>query len=212
MNTVKDLVESFRDDEKDSSTAPFWSDSQLVRWANMAVARFCEKTRSVYDSTSAFTLIDYRAGESVYPRHHCIIDIVQAYTTGPNGRDLEVQAPGYTSQKDLPRTGMTKIMVVDNADLRLYPAPQEDGQLQLEVIRRPVKTLTIDSKLSDVPTTEREHLLLYIKHRAYRVNDAEIFDPAKSANFLAEFDQTCQEYYETASAGRRSGSIRYGGL
>jgi len=212
METVKDLVEAFRDDEKDEAKHSFWSDTQLIRWVNQAIDRFCVKTRSIYDSTSDFTLIDCAAGESVFPRHACIIDVVQAYTVGANGRDLEVQAPGYTRQRDLPRTGMPKIVVVDNTDLRVYPPFVAANQIQLEVIRRPIRPVGMSERIPDVPVHEREHLLLYLKHRAYRVNDAEIFDPAKSANFLAEFDQACQEYFETATAGRRSGSIRYGGL
>lgn len=212
MDTVKELVQAFRDDEKDAEAPYFWSDAQLVRWLNLALSRFCEKTRCIHDCTSSFTLIDFLEGEAVLPRHHCIIDIVQARIEGPNGVDLEVEAPGYTRSRDLPRTGRPRLMVVDNTDLRLYAPPTEAGQLQLEVIRRPIKQVTINDRIPDVPVSEREHLLLYMKHRAYRVSDGEIFDPAKADNYLGEFDDRCQEYYDTAQSGRRSGPIRYRGF
>lgn len=209
MDTVKDLVAAFRDDEKDIKAPYFWSDSQLVRWSRQAVDRFCEITRSVYDSTSAFTTIDVLVGDSVFPRHPSIIDIASASIEGQNGRELEIQAPGSTPRSCLPTSGRTRLMVIDNANFRLYPAAPEPFTLQLEVLRRSLRPLEMDSRLTDVPADQREHLLLYLKHRAYRVNDAEMFDPARSADFLAEFEQACQTYYEVAGRARSPRNIKF---
>ena len=209
MDTVKELVCAFREDERDA-VAPFlWSDPQLLRWARQAVDRFCEITRSVYDSTGLFTTVDVRAGDECIPRHPCIIDIISASIDAQGGRDLDIQAPGQTPHNQLPRTGMTKLLVVGSGDLRLYPPAPEDFSLQLSVTRRPVRQLELDSRLADVPVSEREHLLLFIKHRAYRVNDADMFDPAKADNYLAEFERACQHYYETAQRARRSSNIKF---
>lgn len=209
METVKDLVCAFREDEKDEVAPHFWSDGQLLRWSRQAVDRFCEITRSVYDGTSPFTTIDVRAGESVLPRHPCIIDIVSASIEGPGGRSLDIQAPGQTPRSCLPSNGSSRLLVVDNANLYLHPPAHIDFMLQLEITRRPVRQLELQSRLSDVPPSEREHLLLLLKHRAYRVNDAEVFDPAKADNYLAEFEQACQRYYEVAQQARRPGNIRF---
>jgi len=209
METVRELVEAFRDDEKDAAgTDSFWSDPQLVRWANQAVSRFCEITRSVYDSTSPFTLIELRAGESVIPRHACIIDIVSASFPAPNKRDLAIEPPGRTPRSCLPSSGATRLMVVDSHDMRLYPPVATDCELQLEVIRRQIRSLTLGCRLADVPPHARETLLLYMKHRAYRVHDAELFDPAKADNYLAEFERECQQHLETSRAAPRAGLIR----
>lgn len=205
MDTVKELVQAFREDEKDEAAPHFWSDGQLLRWARQAVDRFCEITRSVYDSTSPFTAIDVQAGESVLPRHPCIIDIVSASI---GGRQLDIQAPGETL-RDLPSSGATRLLVVDNANLTLHPPAQTDSMLLLQVLRRPVRALEMNSRLIDIPVSEREHLLLFIKHRAYRVSDAEVFDPAKADNYLAEFERACQRYYEVAQQARRPGNIRF---
>ena len=205
METVKELVCAFREDEKDAVAPYFWSDGQLLRWARQAVDRFCEITRSVYDSTSPFTTIDVQAGESVFPRHPCIIDIVSA---GIGGRQLDIHAPGETL-RDLPCSGATRLLVVDNANLTLHPPAQTDSTLSLQVLRRPVRPLELNSRLIDIPVSEREHLLLFIKHRAYRVSDAEVFDPAKADNYLAEFERACQRYYEVAQQARRPGNIRF---
>jgi len=209
MKTVQDLVDAFRDDEKDAAgDGSFWSEGQLVRWANQAVDRYCEITRSVYDSSSSFTTLSVNAGDSEFCRHDSIIDIVSASILPPNKRDLNIEAPGQTPFSCLPTSGMTKLLVVDTKTLRLYPPAATDCTLQMQVIRRSLRTLEIESRLDDVPRHARETLLLYMKHRAYRVNDAEMFDPAKSANFLAEFEGECQTHYETAQAARRPGRIK----
>lgn len=209
METVRELVEAFRDDEKDAAGPDaFWNDKQLVRWVNQAVDRYCELTRSVYDSTSPFTSVELRAGESVIPRHACIIDIVSASFPAPNKRDLDIQAPGRIPRSSLPTSGITRLMVVDSHDLRLYPPVPADCVLQLEVIRRSVRSLDIDCRLTDIPRHARETLLLYMKHRAYRVHDAELFDPAKADNYLAEFERECQQHLETSRAAPRAGLIR----
>ena len=209
METVQELVEAFREDEKDAVAPYFWSDAQLVRWARQAVDRFCEITRSVYDSTSSFTTIDVRAGDDVFPRHASIIDIVSARIEGPNGRALDILAPGQRPASSLPSCGMTKAVVVDDSTLRIHPPAPHDFTLRLEVVRRPIRRLELQSKLTDVPVSAREDLLLFLKHRAYRVSDAEIFDPSKAADYLAEFEQACQRHYEVAHRARRSGAIRF---
>lgn len=209
MKTVQDLVDAFRDDEKDAAgNGSFWSEGQLVRWVNQAVDRFCEITRSVYDSTSSFTTLSVNAGDSEFCRHDSIIDIVSASILPPNKRDLNIEVPGQTPFSCLPTSGQTRLLVVDNTALRLYPPAVVDCTVQLQVIRRSLRALGAESRVDDVPRHARETLLLYMKHRAYRVNDAEMFDPAKSANFLAEFERECQTHYETAQAVSRSGRIK----
>lgn len=210
MRTVEDLVAAFRDDEKDLVEPLLWSDRQLIRWANQAVSRFCEITRSVYDQSSAFTTIDLPAGEGCAPRHPCIIDIVQAWVTGPHERELDVISPGAAIRRRLPRDGSLGVVVVDDRHLRFHPVPQQAATIQLSVIRRPVSALqALSSPLTDVPISERENLLLFMKHRAYRVSDAEVFDPAKADNFLAEFERACQVYHETAGTAAPSQPIRF---
>ena len=46
METVSDLIKAFREDERDTVAPYFWSDSQLVRFANGALTAFAEKTKS----------------------------------------------------------------------------------------------------------------------------------------------------------------------
>ena len=204
MNAVRDLIEAFREDERDTVAPHLWTDSQLLRWVRQAVDRFCEITGSVIDRTSGFTLLEFAPGEPV-DRHPCIIDILEARTTGQNGRTLELLAPGAQP----PTSGLAKALTIDSRYIHLHPAQQEPVSVQLAVVRRPLRQLEMDSRLDDVPASARESLLLFVKHRAYRVNDAEMFDPAKADAYLMEFERECQKHHEVAQRARRPGNIRF---
>ena len=196
--TVSDLIKAFREDEKDNVGPDyFWSDSQLTRYANGALAAFAEKTLSIVDDTIE---IPFSAGDDALPYPDYVIDVLDAQAV-IDGRDfpLEVKAPADVRRSNLPRHGRPSLLVLNNAigSMRLAAVPQQAGSVKLTVIRRPIKELTKDGKLTDVGRVHREYLLLFMKHRAYNVNDAEMFDAAKSAGYLVEFNLECQRIYET---------------
>lgn len=210
--TVSDLIKAFREDERDAVAPYFWSDSQLVRFANGALAAFAEKTKSIIDD--GFEL-SFGAGEDVLDYPEAIIDVIDAeITVGEKAWSLDVRSPGEIRRSSLPRRGRVCLILADAAvgKLRLVPAPTADGVLTIQAVRRPLKELGKDSKIPDINAAHREYLLLHMKHRAYNVADGEILDAAKSTGFLLEFDRECQRIYED-SLRRRSGArtIRYPG-
>lgn len=208
--TVSDLIKAFREDERDAVAPYFWSDSQLVRFANGALAAFAEKTKSIIDD--GFEL-EFAAGEDVLDYPEAIIDVIDAeIAVGVKTWPIDVRSPGEIRRSRLPKSGKVCMVLADSAvgKLRLVPAPAAAGVLTLQAVRRPLKELTKDSKIPDVNPVHREYLLLHLKHRAYNVGDAEIFDAAKATGFLLEFDRECQRIYEDALR-RRGGArtIRY---
>lgn len=210
--TVSDLIKAFREDERDAVAPYFWSDSQLVRFANGALTAFAEKTKSIIDDSFE---LEFAAGVDVIDYPAAIIDVLDAeVTAGGKAWPIDVRSPGEVRRSLLPKTGRVSLVLADSSagKLRLVPAPAVAGVLTLQAIRRPLKELSKDSKIPDVNPVHREYLLLHMKHRAYNVADAEILDAAKATGFLIEFDRECQRIYEDALR-RRGGarSIRYGG-
>lgn len=195
--TVSDLIKAFREDEKDSvGPEYFWPDAQLVRFANQALAAFAENTLSIVDDGIE---IDFSAGSDALPYPDYIIDVVDAQLVmGDKDWSLDVRAPADVPRSRMPKNGRPSLLVVNGAtnSMRLVATPQHDGLVRLTVIRRQKADLHKDSRLTDVNRAHRETLLLYIKHRAYSVSDSEIFDQAKSARFLSEFNFECQRVYE----------------
>lgn len=210
--TVSDLIKAFREDERDAVAPYFWSDSQLVRFANGALTAFAEKTKSILDD--GFEL-EFAAGEDVLDYPEAIIDVIDAeIAVGVKTWPIDVRSPGEIRRSRLPKSGKVCLVLADSTvgKLRLVPAPASAGVLTLQAVRRPLKELAKDSKIPDVNPAHREYLLLHMKHRAYNVADGEVLDAAKATGFLVEFDRECQRIYEDALR-RRGGArtIRYPG-
>ena len=205
--TVSDLIKAFREDEKDSVGPDFfWTDLQLVRFANQALAAFAENTLSIVDDG---IVVDVSAGSDALPYPDYIIDVLDAQLViGEKDWPLDVKAPVDAPRSRMPKTGRPSMLVVNGAtgSMRLAAIPQQDGLVRLTVIRRQKDELRKDSRLTDVNRAHRETLLLHIKHRAYSVNDSEMFDPAKAAGYLSEFNFECQRIYEAEL--RRRGAAR----
>lgn len=204
--TVSDLIKAFREDERDAVAPYFWSDSQLVRFANGALTAFAEKTKSILDD--GFEL-EFAAGEDVLDYPEAIIDVIDAeIAVGVKTWPIDVRSPGEIRRSRLPKSGKVCLVLADSTvgKLRLVPAPAAAGVLTLQAVRRPLKELAKDSKIPDVNPAHREYLLLHMKHRAYNVADAEVLDAAKATGFLFEFDRECQRIYEDAL--RRRGGAR----
>ena len=210
--TVSDLIKAFREDERDAVAPYFWSDSQLVRFANGALTAFAEKTKSIVDDSFE---LSFGAGDDVLDFPETIIDVIDAeITVGEKTWALDVRSPSEVRRSSLPKSGRVCLILADTSvgKLRLVPSPAVAGVLSLQAVRRPLKELSKDSKIPDMNPVHREYLLLHMKHRAYNVADAETLDAAKATGFLMEFDRECQRIYEYALR-RRGGArtIRYQG-
>ena len=210
--TVSDLIKAFREDEKDEVAPYLWSDGQLVRFANGALMAFADKTKSIIGDGIE---VEFTAGEDEIEYPAYIIDVIDAELfLGERSWPIDVRSPAEIRRSRLPTTGRPCVLLANSAvgRMRLAPPPRESGKVVLQATRRPTKELTKESKLVDVNPVHREYLLLFIKHRAYSVKDADLYDPSRAGQYLAEFNYECQRIYED-ELRRRGGArrIRYGG-
>jgi len=203
--TVADMIQAFREETSDTVEDYLWSDALLVRFASEALVAFAEQTKSIYDDSSAAAVIEYAAAQQVLALHPAVIDVVEAYA---GDRQLKVVAPGVVRRSELPTGGLPELLVLGSSSdqMKLYPAPQEAGTLELLVIRRPLAEVAVNGAIPDVPVSDRRHLLSFMKGRSYGVQDVEAYDPAKSAQFYVEFERACQGIYENALRRRSSAS------
>lgn len=210
--TVSDLIKAFREDEKDEVAPYLWSDGQLVRFANGALMAFADKTKSIIGDGIE---VEFTASEDEIEYPAYIIDVIDAELyLGERSWPIDVRSPAEIRRSRLPTTGRPSVLLASSAvgRMRLAPPPRESGKVVLQATRRPTKELTKESKLVDVNPAHREYLLLFIKHRAYSVKDADLYDPSRAGQYLAEFNYECQRIYED-ELRRRGGArrIRYGG-
>lgn len=210
--TVELLIKAFREDEKDNVAPYFWSDSQLVRWANEGLTEFAEQTQSFYDDDSDITLIPYGVGEDRFELDPCILDVVDAWIDGSPSCRLERCLGGFGNAFRggywMAYNGCSSHFHFNPVGvLKLRPTPTGTGAIRLQVIRRPIRDLDKCDKIPDMLPSDRLHLLLYLAYKAYNVSDAETFDKTKSNNRYAEFLVKCQDARE-ASILRRGSCTR----
>lgn len=88
-----------------------------------------------------------------------------------------------------------------------------DLTLNLSVFRLPIVPITDagDQEL-EIDSQHHEHLLMWVKHRAYGKQDAETYDKKKSADCKADFFSYCEAAKAEQNRARRVGTpVAYGG-
>lgn len=210
MNTGE-LLEAFREETRDTEEPYLWSDKEIFRYMTEAQRMFCRLTWGIADTRSRVCRISYLKGENEVhfdPRILKIRDIRRG-----DGRKVELQnIETYHCPRDAQGKPDAAVVDIDMNMMRLFPTPDEDGELELMVNRLP---LFDPDAINGLEINEQHHwsLLLWMKHLAYLKTDAETFDKARSAEFGLMFRQYCdQAKHEREMREHRYRTVSYGGI
>lgn len=205
LTTIADLVSAVRADMRDNVEPYLASNDQMVRFANSAMVDWAEKTMSIRDSSSAAAVVGYSAGDSAVDLHPSVIDVVEAYS----GDDkLQVMPAGSVARSMLPVGTKPSLLLIDqnSGSMAIHPVPQDDGEISMIIIRRPLDALSIDDNIADIPQRDRETLLLRMKADFCLMQDGETFSGSRASEFMGLFNFECQQAYEKAMMRRASAS------
>lgn len=111
--------------------------------------------------------------------------------------------------------GRPTIAVFDDRDgyLRLVGIPPTDDTLELLYYRRPRPLERMSSELELRDRKFKRAFLHWMKHLAYRKQDADALDLQRADMFEVEFGKEMARLYGEIRRGkRRAGTVRYGGL
>ena len=212
-----ELLSLFRVEMSDLAEPYLWSDAFIIGAIDDAQKQFARMTDGIPDSrTPEVVELPVTAGTDSVATHPSILKIRGAYR-GDNGRPVDV-----VNQEDMDARGLhfdglpgrlrALVIGADPNVGRLWPMPNEALTLKLSVFRLPLVTITDDEPLEIAPQHHR-HLLLWMKHRAYSVHDAETFDKTKAADFELAFETYCvRAKAEQARARYKPRTVAYGGL
>lgn len=213
MNST-DLLEHFRLDVSDEVTPYLWSDAEVFRYMNDAYRMFIRKTGGIADITSLVTEVPVVTGEATASLDPSILRIMHAYRLS-DSTPLEIfNGPG--SAPPTRASGPVAGMVIGEQRhlVRWTTIPTADDTVTLSVYRLPLGFITgVEQDFTDVDEDHHIHLLDWMKHLAYRKQDAETFDRAKSDECGEAFLAYCE--FVTAEHERykhKNRVVAYGGL
>lgn len=217
MNTTE-LLDLFRSDTADVEEPFLWPDLEVLGYMNDAQRMFCRLTDGIPDaSTPEVTLIDVSIGDDwvdTHPALRTVRGIVRADT----GRPIEVLNYEDMQSRGLRFDGvsgavMYLIIGMEDNRARVHPVSNEAVTLQLTVYRMPLADITDTDQRFEISTEHHEHLLLWMKARAYGKQDADTYDKRKADDFEAKFLAYCENAKQEAARRRhKPRAVMYGGL
>lgn len=218
-----ELLGLFRIEMSDRAEPYLWSDEFVIGAIDDAQKQFARKTDGIPDSTTA-AVVDLAVAQNpdtllytdVLPLHESIMKIRSARRSD-TGRAVDV-----LNEEDMAARGMyldgtpgrlrALVVGMDEGKVRLWSFPNEDVTVKLSVFRLPLTTITDDEPL-EIPAQHHRDLLLWVKHRAYSVQDAETFDKTKAEDFGLRFEQFCfRAKEEQRRAKHKPRTVAYGGI
>ncbi len=212
MNTTE-LLDLFRQEVSDVETPYLWSDALVYSYIDDAQKQFCRDTNGIADSRSFKLTIT--PGIEWYAIDPKIIKLRDAVfqTTGQDVPIISVEKMAENGMRFDGAVGPLKALIsgLDDGMLRAYPMPNESTIVELRTFR-----LSVDVEAGDdfeIAPKYHTWMLPWVKHRAYGVQDSEVFDKAASAKFLAEHKALMLDAKHEQNRIRRPVStVTYGGI
>jgi transcriptional antiterminator Rof (Rho-off) len=231
--TPANLRLRFRGDCNDVAVPSLWSDDEITAYMNWAIEQFCIGWGGFADASSSATRLSAVAGQPFAKLSDRILKIKQAWLISP------AESPNFRTIQILNLENLTRPRLIDDYgfqlrqvyDIRPGPVyaivlgmepnkvrwinvPQEDTQVQMAVLRLPLKRVTCTScDELEVPDEFTETILLGMKSQGYLKQDAETFDKSKAREFLELFNAYVKQARTTREA--RESKVRvvsYGGV
>jgi len=214
--SVEQLITMFRQDMNDEAEPYLWTDDEVRRYLAEAQDYFLYETRSLLDDNVG---LSYKAGATSVSLPPYTIKIRHAYNQAD---EQPLDLVDYEEWKDYQGarpwrsdTGEVKTLITDyqSKQIRLYPIPEADGSLVLEMYRTAKNDLTVSGVLEVQDRQAQRLILLGAKAYAYSKQDAEVYDPQAEIKMLAQFEAKVRDWSHRARNARRAPrTIRYGGL
>jgi len=225
LESVSDLLTSFRRLADDEGIDSLWSDAELIEYADEAHREFARETLCFPDSTTfapAVTTGDpwVKLDPRIIKVRHAILasrrGVVSRKTLDELAEILSCSDYGQQQAYDWEvDTGTPRYLVtdLDPARGRLVPIPVEDDTLSLTVYREPKYSFTSISDLIEIPDKFRRSLLYGMMARAAEKQDIDAFGMSSATDFQLRWERDLVEAYAFFRRKMRpAGTTGYGGI
>ena len=197
--TLETLIRRFRALSGDKVPTYFWKDADIIDWLSDAQVQACVRGRLlVAEGDPALCEISLTPGQSTYPLHRALYELIDLRIAAPTGMSrpvtlksrewLNAELPDWRAH---PRH--CSMAIQTETGLRLVGSVEAGEILFLEAYRLPLAPMAAPADPDapgavwpepEIHEAHHEHLIQWALHKAFSVPDAETFDPQRSA--LAE--------------------------
>lgn len=197
---TEDLLGIFRNMADDMAKPYFWSDDIFYAYLTDAINKYCEYGKAIRDHTSPLTILEYTADNPWVLLDEKVLRVISAYDDATKTKlrvldweafeqqGIDQSSSDYNTYLTVHRypdsvgTVYSVITGMEDNKLRLVNIPVSNGTISLVVERYPLYSINENNlDIEGVPVTDRLTLLDWVMHRCYAHQDAEMFDPQKSA-------------------------------
>lgn len=211
--TTTELLAMFRA-EVDDNVAPYLSaDSLVYAYIDDAQKMFCRLTEGIEDGRSY--KLNITAAKEWYDLSPSILKIRKATNTA-TGREVSLVNQEKTDALGIRFDGKAGplgalVLGIEKHAVRAWPVPNTATTVALDTFRLP-ETAAAGDEL-EIDEQHHSRLLLWVKHRFYNIQDAEIVDIRKSTDYEQRFRAYCaQAKAEQGRVRRVVGTVNYGGI
>lgn len=222
-----ELLGLFRCDAIDDVEPYLWSNPEVYRYINDAYFMFVRLTGGIPDGSSSVTRLVAAEGVATTPIDESIMRVRTARNVTDNYQPLKVinvqdeedfltddygliRADSYTT------IGKVRCMVIGEEEgyVRWVNIPDDDADISLVVERLPLNPITRDRQLfTGVREEHQYHLLKWVRHLAYRKQDADSFNLVKSDQERDDFLAYCaMAKQEKSTRKHKVRTTGYGGI
>lgn len=213
--TLAELVNHLRCNVlRDSAKPQLWSDTELVRYLNLAEKEFARRTHIIVDdTTAAYTTFDTVAGQGVYDLHVGVLEVKQAGTVEYDTEDPPNET-SYHYMRDRTRSQNRRrfssgrpncyTAQVRSHSIRLDPIPDAVYTVELEVARLPKSEMQAGNHSPEIDEEYHLNLCDFAAWRALTNNDPEGSNMTAAKEFRAVWD-LCIRDTKRALTNLRSG-------
>lgn len=225
--TPSELFDRFRSDVVDLAKPYLWTDDEVWSYLSSAHAQFIRLTGGIADFLSDATQVQMITGERVADLDKSILHIDDAFrvSDGAPIKVINLSDPNINSGDDygiarrslnISTLGPVRYMVIGRQrdKCEWLDTPAVDDVAQLTIRRMPLALAgeNVD-EFEGVEDDRVINLLDWMKHLAYKKQDADTFDKAKSDDCAAAFERYCfQCTREWNRYKHKTRIVSYGGL
>jgi len=190
---VKELIANYRRLSDDTVQPYFWSDQELIGYANQVERDAAGRGKLIMDvETSDVCRYRVRAGQPIIELDPRVVEVRRARLLAQDKalairgwREIEELTPNWDSTTGTPAVAMPDLK---SACLYLSPTPTADDSLTCAIFRLPLNDMAAPDDSPEINPRYHLNLVHGMLAIGYGKHDSECFDPQAAAFYSGLFD------------------------